>query len=425
MSIARNLLLAAILCAIMLPAPVLAEPEPPWVRDDPYGESARESRRAGSASALDQLRLLEEALDRYRDIERRGGWKKLPTDLVMGPPYSYDCAHIEALEDRMAIEGFLVGRRARMPRFRSPVSGREIVVAPGADRRNPDSRLCKYGSELADAVRAFQVARKVKGDGQVGGLTYAQLNRPVSEIVQILEEDVARWRNVWLHPSGTFLLVNIPYFELYAYEDGREVLRMPVVTGQPSWQTPLFSDELEHIILNPDWGIPPSIAKDEIIPLGRRDPGYFKREGITGSGGSLRQRPGPRNPLGRIKFMMPNQNNVYLHDTPHKNAFDYPSRSFSHGCIRLGRPMDLAYHLLRDDPQWTPSRLDDAVASRKTQRINLARHMPVHIIYSTTWVNEDGHVSIRKDVYAKNRIRVREIQDDEPRPPRDELDVGP
>ena len=141
------------------------------------------------------------------------------------------------------------------------------------------------------------------------------------------EHDIRRWRDVPMDSSGSYIVVSIPFFELQVIEHGREALRMPVVVGQTTWQTPMFSDELEYIIVNPDWGIPETIAKVETWPLAKRDPGYLRREGIVASGTSLRQKPGPNNPLGRIKFVMPNEHDVYLHDTPHKRAFDAAVRT--------------------------------------------------------------------------------------------------
>jgi L,D-transpeptidase YcbB len=267
----------------------------------------------------------------------------------------------------------------------------------------PRPRQCRYTDDLTAAVRAFQLDRKILGYGQLGGKTMVELNRPVEEIVSIIERDLDRWRDVPLGPTGTYILVTIPFFDLRVYEDGDEVLRMPVVVGKKDWPTPTFHDELEYVIINPDWGIPDKIAKQEYWPSARRNPKWLANQGITANGTSLRQKPGPRNPLGRIKFVMPNSHDVYLHDTPEKGAFKASVRALSHGCIRLSRPMDLGYYLLGDQPSWSPRRLDAAIATGKTQQINLTRHMPVFIVYSTSRVNADGRLEIRPDVYGRNR----------------------
>lgn len=358
----------------------------------------------------DQASGLEEALERYREIERRGGWGVFRSELPMGAPFSYDCRLIAALEKRLILEGYLDHRSSPPP----PPPLADAKRKPSAKAPPPPPPLCRYGPELVAAVSAFQADRYVLGDGQVGGLTKVELNRPVEELVDLLERDVARWRSVSLERSGTYLLVNIPFFELVAFEHGRETLRMPVVTGQKTWQTPQFRAEVQYMILNPDWGIPEKIAKQEYLPQARRDPKYLGRIGITSTGGSLRQKPGPRNPLGRIKFVMPNPNDVYLHDTPEKGAFKAASRALSHGCVRLSRPLDLAAYLLRDQPQWSAERVESAIATKRTQQINLREEIPVHIVYSTTRVNEAGRVEFRRDVYEKNGKRVEIPREDIP-----------
>ena len=408
MNMARKLLPAALFCAsVLLGGPAAAQPWPPSTIDESGGDTGRGRADNGGHGSSEQALRLEEALGRYRDIERRGGWNKVPTDLVMGPPYPYECSRIAALERRLIAEGYL--RRGSTPppppRPAPPKRGTEPPVGQGG--------YCTYGPALTAAVSAFQADRKVLGTGQLGSQTMAQLNRPVQEIVDILEHDLERWRHVSLSPAGTYLLVNIPFYELGVFESGREVLRIPVIVGQPSWPTPLFSDEVEYIIVNPDWGIPDSIAKQETWPMARRDPGYFRRAGIVATGEGLRQKPGPRNPLGRIKFMMPNHHNVYLHDTPEQRAFTAAVRALSHGCIRLAKPLELANYLLRDEPEWDPRRLQSAIASGRTQQINLRHHMPVHVVYSMSRVNDEGRVELRPDVYGMNKRRAR---DDERRP---------
>lgn len=359
---------------------------------------------------VDQLPRLEAALAHYHEIERHGGWKRLAETPAMGAPYSYDCKLLLAIEKRLVIEGYLgqvTPPAPRPPAQPEPALGFLTRKAPPPQ---PPPR-CAYSAALTRAMRNFQADRYVLGDGQLGAKTRIQLNRPVGEIVDILEQDIARWRSVPLERNGTFLLVNIPFFELSAFEDGNEALRMPVVVGQRGWETPLFSDALEYIIVNPDWGIPEKIAKAEYWPSARRDPKWLTYRGISSEGGSLRQKPGPRNPLGRIKFVMPNEHDVYLHDTPEKGAFPAAVRALSHGCVRLSRPIDLANYLLRDQPEWNPQHMQTAIASGKTLHINLRRQMPVHIVYSMSRVNEAGRVELRPDVYGRNR-QSRPVEED-------------
>jgi len=402
---------ATVLCgAVLLGGQAWAQTQRSMAAEEASGASQPEE--ASASIPGEQARLLEDALERYREIERRGGWSKFTTEIAIGPPHSYPCPILASLERRLMAEGYL--RRSTIPRPPPPPPGKPAKRSRNEPPPPPQVEYCKYGPALADAVKAFQLDRKILGNGQVGARTRAELNRPVQEIIDILEHDVERWRNVRLDPSGTYLLVNIPFYQLIAYQDGREDLRMDVIVGQPAWQTPQFSDELEYIVVNPDWGIPDTIAKLEYWPSARRDPKYLSRQGITATGGSLRQKPGPRNPLGRIKFVMPNTHDVYLHDTPEKRAFTAAVKALSHGCVRLSRPVDLGNYLLRDEPEWDSRRLQTSIASGKTGQINLRRRMPVHIVYSTSRVNDEGRVEIRPDVYGKNRRSARER---EARPP--------
>jgi murein L,D-transpeptidase YcbB/YkuD len=420
MTNARKVFRTAIVCAgLVLAGPLAAQSQLKPAADDPRLAGWSD---IGGEGAADQPALLERMLDRYREIQARGGWKRVPTDLVMGPEYSYDCGRIAMLERRLMAEGYL--DRSTLPPPPPPLP--PGVKPPKQTKNAPPPRpaQCRYTERLARALRNFQLDRKILGYGQLGGKTMTELNRPVGEIIGILQQDLARWRDVPLSPSGSFILVNIPFFDLRVYERGEEMLRMAVVTGKKDWQTPLLVEELEYVIVNPDWGIPEKIAKQEYWPSAKRNPKWLANQGIVASGGSLRQKPGPRNPLGRIKFVMPNSHDVYLHDTPEKGAFKAAVRALSHGCVRLSRPLDLAHYLLRDQPAWNPERLDDAIASGRTMHINLTHHVPVYVVYSTSRVNAEGRLELRPDIYGRNHNVTRDLEDE--RIPREfEKDRGP
>lgn len=366
-------------------------------------------------AAADQPRLLAAALRRYREIQARGGWEQGPTDYVIGAPYAYECWRIDALENRMIAEGYLA-RLSSRPKFpvvtEQAVSGadgeaagvKKVSPEKGTAVVYPDYVRCPYTRELAEAVATFQYDRKVRGTGQLTTSTMHELNRPVEDIIAIIEQDLERWMKFKPEDSGTFILVTIPFFELRLYQNAREELQMPVVVGMPSWATPVMDDAIEYVIVNPSWGIPTRIAKEEYWPHARRDPDYLRRQGIEAEGGSLRQKPGPNNPLGRIKFVMPNEHDIYLHDTPHQRAFDAKVKALSHGCVRLSQPLDLATALLDKDGGWTRSAIEASIASRASKRVNLAQPMPVHIVYATSRVNEAGRLELRPDVYGRNRV---------------------
>jgi murein L,D-transpeptidase YcbB/YkuD len=232
----------------------------------------------------------------------------------------------------------------------------------------------------------------------------AKQGRPVAEQIRQIQLNMERWR--WLPDSlgDRYILVNVPEFRMELVEGGRKTLDMAVVVGKQQSQTPVFSDRMEYIELNPAWNIPKSIAENEILPKLVSDPGYLASHDMeyVGEGGDvhLRQRPGPDNPLGQIKFMFPNDFDVYLHDTPADHLFSEADRDFSHGCIRLERPVQLAEYLLREDPKWHGASLREAIVAGEQKTIKLPRPLPVHIVYFTAWVERDGRVQFRKDIYG-------------------------
>ena len=212
-----------------------------------------------------------------------------------------------------------------------------------------------------------------------------------------------RWR--WLPASlgDRYILVNVPEFRLDVVEAGKPVYSMRVVVGKDQSRTPAFSDKMTFIELNPTWTLPDSITRNEILPKLASDPGYLERhdmEVVSDSPYRLRQRAGKDNPLGQIKFMFPNEFDIYLHDTPADHLFDRAERDFSHGCIRLEKPIELAALLLKDDPKWTQESIQAAIASGEHETITLPRPLPVHILYWTAWVEPDGTVAFRKDIYG-------------------------
>ena len=197
-------------------------------------------------------------------------------------------------------------------------------------------------------------------------------------------------------------MVNLPDFSLRLVEGGRTIHRARVIVGKAETQTPVFSHRMEHVVVNPSWHIPPSIMKNEILPGLARDPGYAARRGYEvvrrGNTISVRQPPGERNALGFIKFMFPNQHSVYLHDTPSRGLFSADRRAFSHGCVRVDQPFRLAEFVLGDQG-YTEERLRRLIGSSE-RTIKLTRFLPVHLGYFTVFVDEDGQLQRREDLYG-------------------------
>jgi L,D-transpeptidase YcbB len=281
-----------------------------------------------------------------------------------------------------------------------------------------------YEGALVTAVRHFQQRHGLPANGHLGEETLRQLSIPISRRLQQFELTMERWR--WLpdNAKSSLLAVNIPEFRLRAFEDHKEVLSMKVIVGQSfDHQTPAFADDMEYVIFRPYWNVPTSIIKNEIVPALRRNPRYLRThhmEAVNSHGevvsrdaaGSaivrqlkagnleLRQQPGPWNALGLLKFILPNQYSVYLHGTPDRNLFQRPRRDFSHGCIRVEDPPALAAWVLRENPGWTPAKIQAAMRGTQSLQVNLKHTLPVLVLYGTAFVEEDGTVNFFDDIYS-------------------------
>lgn len=323
---------------------------------------------------------LRAALQVYRDIERSGGWPLLS----VGPALRRG--------DRGARVVELRRRLAREPIGIDPLSFASI-----------DRTQELFDQELDATVRHFQLHHALTPDGVVGRATWRALNIPAGERAEQIALNMERWRWMPDKLGDSYVLVNIAAFRLELFENGRSILAMKTVVGKSFRETPFFPAEIREIVLNPSWFVPERIAEEELWPKQRRDRSYFRGQHIEVlPSGALRQLPGPWNPLGQIKFNMPNRFSVYLHDTPAKSLFSLESRAFSHGCIRIERPFDLAMYLLRDQPEWDFGSLGAAIGTEKERVIRLAHPLPVYVLYWTAWAADDGHVEFHRDVYSRD-----------------------
>ncbi len=289
-----------------------------------------------------------------------------------------------------------------------------------------------YNGAVVDAVKHFQTRHGITPDGKLGKDTIRQLNTPMSVRVTQLEDALERWR--WLPPNFPVLpvAVNIPEFVLRVFNPDHSIaMRMHVIAGKAvGHQTPVFAQNMRYIVFRPYWNVPPSIARGEIVPHLLKDPGYLGKKGfeITDSTGKIvasgsaspeviaelragrlmvRQKPAADNALGLIKFIFPNDNNVYLHSTPSQTLFSQTRRDFSHGCIRVEYPAELASFLLRSQPngeKWTVEAVKAAMQSGPdNQQINLATPIPVVIVYFTAVAEENGEVYFFDDIYGHDK----------------------
>jgi L,D-transpeptidase YcbB len=286
-----------------------------------------------------------------------------------------------------------------------------------------------FDDELKEAVKYFQKRHGIKDDGIVGRSTLDALNVPLKQRIRQMELNMERLR--WILGKGEerAIDVNVANFELAVIENGKTVLPMKVVVGKPYWHTPIFTAKMTHVVINPSWNVPDSIAKEEIIGKIKDDPDYLEKQNIkvlTGWGpkdeeidpGTIdwsdidpdnfkyrfRQEPGPLNALGKIKFLLPNKFDVYLHDTPSKGLFSEEVRTFSHGCTRVEKPVELAEYLLRDDPGWNREKIIAVMEEGSEKTIRIPKPVNVHFLYLTAWVDEDGILQFRNDIYGRDKL---------------------
>lgn len=275
---------------------------------------------------------------------------------------------------------------------------------------------------LDTAIRNFQDRMGLKTDGTIQAPVLSALNVSPHQRIRQLLINMERIRWVPAEPPAEYLLVNIPAFKLYAYDSSKLAWSCNVVVGRPGTHTVIFSNEMKFVVFSPYWNVPPGILVNEILPAMRRSSGYLNRQNmevVTGngkpvsasslnwskySGGNfpyiIRQKPGGSNALGKVKFLFPNEYNIYLHDTPSKGLFGENKRTFSHGCIRVSEPQRLAEWLLRKDSSWTQKKIIEAMNGGKERFISLKEKVPVYIGYFTAFVDSNGKLNFRDDVYG-------------------------
>lgn len=284
-----------------------------------------------------------------------------------------------------------------------------------------------YDEALMEVVKLFQTDYGLNADGAVGPQTLASINaQPYGRLKQVIVNlERMRWMNYDLGDRHVY--VNIPDYRASIIDGDNPSLSFRVVVGKRKFQTTEFSDVMTHLVINPSWNVPYSIASEEYLPKLRSDPTVLLRENISMmiSGTKqivdstrldysyftennfpffLKQRPGPNNALGRVKFMFPNKFNIYMHDTPARSLFSKDARAFSHGCVRVQKPLKFAYALLSLQTDNPEALFNDTLTSGKETQINLAKPVPVHIVYRTAWVDRDGEAQFRQDVYGRDEL---------------------
>ena len=350
--------------------------------------------------AHEYYRGLRDALRLYRNIAAAGGWEKVADGGTLRPGDSD--ARLGQVRKRLAATG-------------------ETVDAV------QDETL--YDEPLVASIKRFQKSFGLKADGIIGPQTLAALNKSPEEIIRAIILNMTRWRWQKLAFGRRYVLVNIANYDLIAVEDGRNVLEMAVIVGKLQHQTPVFSRRVQYVDINPYWNIPPSIAANEELPELRKDPLYlvnrkvrlfsdWQENGVELDSTAidwqattgremrrfkLRQDPGPWNALGRIKIVFPNEYNVYIHGTPAQELFERDRRSFSHGCIRASRPLELAEFLLAGEKQtWSTAKIQEIIDQDKRMVVSLNEPVTVHITYQTVWIDNSGSIRFNNDIYGRD-----------------------
>jgi len=345
--------------------------------------------------------LLKHALARYRGIVHRGGWATVSEGPVLKRG----------------------DRGKRVAELRTRLSEERWSAAPEAKYPDDD----RFDEALESMVRDFQCCHGLNPDGVVGQDTLSALNVSAETRVRQVEINMERWR--WLPEDlgNPHLIVNMADFVLCVTQDQRQVMEMRVIVGKGYRRTPVFSGKITYLVFSPYWQVPPGIAVKDKLPLIKKDPAYLLKQHMRVFQGwnaeareidpasvdwarvneknfpyRLRQDPGPDNALGKVKFMFPNRFNVYLHDTSSPELFEKTSRTFSSGCIRIQKPIELAEYLLKDDPRWNRQAIQDEIAKNTEKTVILKMPVDIHLLYWTVFVDNEGILNFRKDIYGRD-----------------------
>lgn len=349
---------------------------------------------------LRRYKSVQQALHKYRELEKKGGWPRVDA----GPTLKIGMKNprVAQVKRRLLVTGELAAM---------------------------DGDANTFDGALLLAVKKFQLRHGLFDDGNVGAGTIAEMNISAQQRVDQLVINLERRRWLAGYLGERYIYVNIADHDLKIVEKGKTVYTSRVVVGRPYHETPVFSSTMRYVELNPYWNVPYSIATQELLPVIKKVPGYLQSNDyllLTRMGDNnsaidpasvnwsqygpgnfpfqIRQKPGARNALGTTVFMFPNAHNVFIHDTPIRSIFNLEDRYFSHGCVRVQNPWNLAIFLLKDQDngQWTEAKIRKVVETREQTRVNLKQPIPVHITYLTAWAEQDGTVHFRKDAYKRD-----------------------
>ena len=326
---------------------------------------------------LNQYYKLQEVLKKYKEIEKANIWEPIVTEI----PYKdlrpdANTPTIGQVRTRL----FIMGDLAR------------------------DSKNNFYDRELMDGVMKYKIRNGFKPNYILSEDHIKEMNIPIATKINTLKINMERCR--WLSPQITknkeYIIVNIPSFELVYMKNGRPELTSKVFVGSTLTKTTIFNGNIERVVFSPYWTIPQSIVENELKLKIAADKNYLAKHNMKIINGRVRQQPGPENSLGLVKFIFPNSEDIYMHDTPAKSLFDFEKRTFSHGCINVSKAKELAITMLKDYPEWTTERINKAMEGKEEEAFKLPNKVPIYITYFTSWVQDSGEISFYQDVYEKD-----------------------
>jgi murein L,D-transpeptidase YcbB/YkuD len=339
--------------------------------------SDQELQHEDSLILFSQYYQLRDALKRYRGIEKNGGWIPIkPEPDHKGYKPNDSSGVIRQIRERLYVSG-------------------EI-------KKNNKSNV--YDDELQAAVTTFQTRNGFKPDPTISAGHIEAMNIPVGEYIKIIVVNMERCR--WITPeifkAKEFIFSNIPSYRINLFRDGKIEFDSPVVVGEIMTKTVIFDGKMSYIVFSPYWNLPKSIIENEVMPGIEKDKRYLENHHMEWNDGQVRQLPGKNNSLGLVKFMFPNSNDIYFHDSPAKSLYNREDRALSHGCVRVGKARELAIKILENDEDWPVEKIDAAINAGEETICSLKNKIPVYIGYFTAWVDEQGQVNFYKDIYERD-----------------------
>lgn len=337
---------------------------------------------------------LKQALGQYKTIKQNGGWQIIPAGSTIK-------------------EGDV---DPRIPLIRAR------LIATSDLSQSFENNSNKYDHDLVNSIKEFQVRHGIDIDGEIGFKTMAAMNINVDERIEQIKINLERWRWLSRQFGDYYIKVNIADFNLEVIKNGEKIRQHKIIVGRTYRKTPIFSSKITHLVFNPSWTVPPGILSADVLPAVRKNIRYLKNKNIYvyDKNGKIvipssvdwnssvvksytyRQTPGSDNALGSVKFFIPNEFMVYLHDTPSKDLFEKTERAFSSGCIRVQDPLELAEYLLNDPENYSKKRINGIINTKKTQTVVIKDQPAIHILYWTSFTNDDGVVQFRSDIYKRD-----------------------